>query len=290
MQPDQPTPADETERMQWEAEDLAAAAYERGKAEQADEVEDWKRRFHEQATRGDADAQQLLTLRREVARLQALLDHAEQHARDLGDGYHELELAHGRWYFLDDLGVRVMVDLVDLRRPHTVLRWKRLREAVEGWDRAAATLRDVAARTGSPAARWAADYLTADPDARRVGPWEPAPAVNAEQPEPDPAVALAKQLCEQDGCSDPAPCPDHVTAGGSALKAAANDAEPARGGTAATLPATAAEDSCDLVIPSSGRETGKRTIRLLRPFDGCGPEHTYRGACEHAVQPEDGAR
>jgi hypothetical protein len=33
MPSDQPTPADETERMQWEAEDLAAAAYERGKAE-----------------------------------------------------------------------------------------------------------------------------------------------------------------------------------------------------------------------------------------------------------------
>jgi hypothetical protein len=56
------------------------------------------------------------------------------------------------------------------------------REATEGWDRAVATLRDVAARTGSPAARWAAEYLAADPDARRVGPWEP-----AEQPESHPA-------------------------------------------------------------------------------------------------------
>ncbi|GAA0720064.1 hypothetical protein Drose_06335 [Dactylosporangium roseum] len=41
--------------------------------------------------------------------------------RDLGDGYHELELAHGRWYHLDDLGARVMVSL---QRPYTVLRWK----------------------------------------------------------------------------------------------------------------------------------------------------------------------
>jgi hypothetical protein len=33
-----------------------------------------------------------------------------------------------------------------------------------GYDRAVSTLLDVAERTGSPAARWAADYLTADPD------------------------------------------------------------------------------------------------------------------------------
>ena len=50
---------------------------------------------------------------------------------DLGDGYHEMELAHGRWYWLDDLGIRVMLDQ---RKPYVVLRWKALdgpREAVE---------------------------------------------------------------------------------------------------------------------------------------------------------------
>lgn len=35
-----------------------------------------------------------------------------------------------------------------------------------GYEQAIATLRDVAERTGSPAARWAADYLAADPDRR----------------------------------------------------------------------------------------------------------------------------
>jgi hypothetical protein len=33
-----------------------------------------------------------------------------------------------------------------------------------GYEQAIATLRGVARRTGSPAARWAADYLAADPD------------------------------------------------------------------------------------------------------------------------------
>lgn len=33
-----------------------------------------------------------------------------------------------------------------------------------GYDQAIATLRQVWARTGSPAARWAVDYLTTDPD------------------------------------------------------------------------------------------------------------------------------
>ncbi len=33
-----------------------------------------------------------------------------------------------------------------------------------GYEQAVSTLADVAQRTGSPAARWAADYLTADPD------------------------------------------------------------------------------------------------------------------------------
>ncbi|GGN40475.1 hypothetical protein FHR83_007029 [Actinoplanes campanulatus] len=35
---------------------------------------------------------------------------------------------------------------------------------VAGYDRAVAVLQGVAARTGSDAARWAADYLAADPD------------------------------------------------------------------------------------------------------------------------------
>ncbi|MER7002227.1 hypothetical protein ABT297_04150 [Dactylosporangium sp. NPDC000555] len=57
------------------------------------------------------------------------------------------------------------------------------RQATEGaragYDQAVTTLRDVADRTGSPAARWAADYLAADPDRRApavavAGPWEPA--------------------------------------------------------------------------------------------------------------------
>jgi hypothetical protein len=49
-----------------------------------------------------------------------------------------------------------------------------------GYDQAVATLHDVAQRTGSPAARWAADYLAADPDrlapgaSRRIGPQRPA--------------------------------------------------------------------------------------------------------------------
>jgi hypothetical protein len=43
----------------------------------------------------------------------------------------------------------------------------------EGWAQAIATLRGVAARTGSPAATWAADYLRADPD--RQGPREDDP-------------------------------------------------------------------------------------------------------------------
>lgn len=36
------------------------------------------------------------------------------------------------------------------------------------------------------------------------------------------ADALAKHLCELDGCSDPAPCLDHITAASSALKFLAN--------------------------------------------------------------------
>jgi hypothetical protein len=64
--------------------------------------------------------------------------------------------------------------------------------------------------------------------------------------------------------------------------------ELARGGIITNPgPAIVAEDGCDLVIPSSGRETGKRTIRVRRPSDGCGPGHTYRDGCE---QSEDGAR
>jgi hypothetical protein len=36
--------------------------------------------------------------------------------------------------------------------------------------------------------------------------------------QPDLATALAKHLCEFDACSDPAPCPDHLTVAGAALK------------------------------------------------------------------------
>lgn len=39
---------------------------------------------------------------------------------------------------------------------------------VAGYDRAVAVLRGVVARGGSPAARWAADYLAADPDRWRM--------------------------------------------------------------------------------------------------------------------------
>lgn len=39
-----------------------------------------------------------------------------------------------------------------------------------GYDRAVAALRDVARRTGSPAARWSADYLAADPDRQAPAP------------------------------------------------------------------------------------------------------------------------
>ncbi len=40
--------------------------------------------------------------------------------------------------------------------------------------------------------------------------------------QPTPATALAKHLCELDGCSDPAPCPDHLSIAGAALKFLAN--------------------------------------------------------------------
>lgn len=36
--------------------------------------------------------------------------------------------------------------------------------------------------------------------------------------QPDLATALAKHMCELDACSDPAPCPDHLTVAGVALK------------------------------------------------------------------------
>jgi hypothetical protein len=36
--------------------------------------------------------------------------------------------------------------------------------------------------------------------------------------QPDLATALAKHLCEFEACSDPAPCPDHLTVAGVALK------------------------------------------------------------------------
>src|SRR3954470_12751757 len=171
---DQPEYADETERMQCEADAQAEAAYASGRADEK------RLAGHE-----------LERLRHDVERLQALLGHAEQYARDLqdgtapgladvydperpdrlenafqvlfdlvekyggermqeqqemwgqienafeelaeagiaegrrqaandaygiepsdlGDGYQELELAHGRWYALDELGVRVMVSL-----------------------------------------------------------------------------------------------------------------------------------------------------------------------------------
>jgi hypothetical protein len=154
-----------------------------------------------------------------------------------------------------------------------------LREATEGWERAVATLRDVADRTGSPAARWAADYLAADPDRlappeategpaftdadvevvaelsrrelgasvvrwrdwerarqilnaltasgrRLVGPWEPAPAVNAEQPGPSRCawVPIPGGRCPH--------CGEH---------GADEQSEPSRGGTVATEPDTHTE-------------------------------------------------
>jgi hypothetical protein len=154
-----------------------------------------------------------------------------------------------------------------------------LREATEGWERAVATLRDVADRTGSPAARWAADYLTADPDARRVGPWEPAPAVNAEQPSPSRCawVPIPGGRCPH--------CGEH---------GADEQSEPPRGGTVATEPDTRAAGPVlrnDLVDFSVGIGEGGPTRRAERRptrgmADGCGREHTYRDGCEHA---EDGA-
>lgn len=52
------------------------------------------------------------------------------------------------------------------------------RAARAGYEQAISTLLDVAQRTGSPAARWAADYLAADPD--RLA---PAPAVPGDETE-----------------------------------------------------------------------------------------------------------
>lgn len=40
---------------------------------------------------------------------------------DLGDGYRQIELAQGRWTWIDELGVRVMVEL---QRPLILLRWR----------------------------------------------------------------------------------------------------------------------------------------------------------------------
>jgi hypothetical protein len=57
----------------------------------------------------------------------------------------------------------------------------------------------------------------------------------------------------------------------------ARQPEPARGGTVATQPAI--DSDFDL-----------RRLGLMRTTDGCGPEYTYRGACEHAQRPEGGAR
>lgn len=53
-----------------------------------------------------------------------------------------------------------------------------------GWGRAVATLLDVAERTGSPAARWAAHYLAADPDRRAATP------ASAGEPEAPPKSDL----------------------------------------------------------------------------------------------------
>lgn len=50
---------------------------------------------------------------------------------------------------------------------HLTVAIARLAKRPEGYEQAVSTLRDVAQRTGSPAARWAADYLAADPDGRR---------------------------------------------------------------------------------------------------------------------------
>jgi hypothetical protein len=98
---------------------------------------------------------------------------------DLGAGYRELELAHGRWYWLEDLGIRVMVGL---KRPFTLLRWKALdgRQATEGWEREWSaelygSVDQWAEGDEGYVRMWADDHPGAVLRSRVVGPWEPAP-------------------------------------------------------------------------------------------------------------------
>lgn len=53
-------------------------------------------------------------------------------------------------------------------------------DARAGYDAAVAALLDVADRTGSPAARWAADHLAADPDRRAPAQRESRPVIRTE--------------------------------------------------------------------------------------------------------------
>jgi hypothetical protein len=113
-------------------------------------------------------------------RHQAATDAFGVEPSDLGEGYHELELAHGRWYALDELGARVMVSL---QRPYTLLRWKALegrRQATEGWEREWGTRYAIAQAdfvrehaSEADARGWAERVAGADVVSRLVGPWEP---------------------------------------------------------------------------------------------------------------------
>lgn len=70
------------------------------------------------------------------------------------------------------------------------------RGAAEGWNQAINVLVDVATRTDSPAAGWAAAYLTSDPD--RLGPREDAPSVS-------PSAPLAAEQPSVGGSGRPGP-------------------------------------------------------------------------------------
>jgi hypothetical protein len=61
------------------------------------------------------------------------------------------------WMFGPDVdrGITAVLDLIEREQPCS---------ARKGYETAIAVLRDVADRTGSPAAAWCADYLLVDPD------------------------------------------------------------------------------------------------------------------------------
>ena len=59
-----------------------------------------------------------------------------------------------------------------------------------GYQSAVATLLDVADRSGSPAARWAAEYLAADPDKRGPAPDVPAPAAAGDVDQDDDTAMI----------------------------------------------------------------------------------------------------